>query len=103
MSSLALNRPVKEKNPPNIPVDHTHYWSWLDFTQPDIHSIDTKVEYLNECFGFVKGTHTLGPEVFTYLRYIENEYFNRVLLPKVKERWSKEKSEEEARWKAEGG
>ena len=95
MSSLALNRPVKEKNPPDIPVDQTHYWAWLDFTQqPDIHSHDTKLEYLSVNFGFVKGTHTLGPDILTYLRYIENEYFNRVLLPACKARWSAEKAEE---------
>ena len=95
MASLALNRPVKEKNPPDIPVDQTHYWGWLDFTQQkDIHSIDTKLEYLKACFGFVKGTHTLGPDTLTYLRYIENEYFNRILLPACKERWEAQQAEE---------
>lgn len=92
MASLALNRPIKEKNPIDVPVDQTHYWGWLDFTQqPDIHSVDTKLQYLSACFGFVKGTHVLGPDTLTYFRYIENEYFNRVLLPKVKERWTAEK------------
>ncbi len=95
MASLALNRPVKEKNPINVPIDQTHYWAWLDFTQqPDIHSIATKVEYLSVNFGFVKGTHVLAPETLTYLKYIEEQYFNRVLLPKVKERLATEKVKE---------
>ena len=96
MASLALNRPVKEKNPSDIPMDQTHYWAWLDFTQQqEIHSIDTKLEYLSTCFGFIKGTHILAPDVLRTLKFIEDYYFHCVLLPACKERWTAEKAEAE--------
>jgi hypothetical protein len=93
MSSLALNRPIKEANPVDIPVDQTNYWGWLEFTQQqDIHNINTKLEYLTNCFKFKKGVHTLTHENRNTLKLIEQQYFDRVLLPKVKERIAQEQT-----------
>ncbi len=62
-------------NEKHVLITETHYYKWLLSKQPkDIHSIDTKVEYLKE-LGFVVGTDILSSNDIEVLGYIEKHYF----------------------------
>jgi hypothetical protein len=62
-------------NGTNILIVDTHYYKWLLSKQPkDIHSTNTKVEYL-ESLGFIVGKDFISTNDISTLGYIEKHYF----------------------------
>tara|TARA_R110000868_G_scaffold72709_1_gene211522 strand:+ start:38 stop:271 length:234 start_codon:yes stop_codon:yes gene_type:complete len=60
---------------------NTHYFHWLQDKKPkDIHSIDTKIEYLSEQ-GFTKGTDKISEQDLYRLQSIEEYYFYAEIKP----------------------
>lgn len=65
---------IKDNNR-DIPMIQTDYYKWLLEKNPkDIHSINTKIEYL-ESFRFIKNYHKLSEDDLNSLKYIEDAYF----------------------------
>jgi hypothetical protein len=73
---------IKDDNP-NQPIVENHYYKWLQGKKPtDIHSINTKIDYLEEQ-GFVKGVDKLSEESLRSLQYTERVYFDLKIKPNL--------------------
>lgn len=69
-------------NKPHKPMESSQYYTWLILSKvQDIHLVDTKVKYLQECFGFIVGEDTVSYEALGVLRYIESHYFDTEIAP----------------------
>jgi hypothetical protein len=66
------------------PIVETHYYKWLLEKQPkDIHSIHTKMEYL-ESQGFIILNNSISSVDAQRLKIIEEHYFDREIKPNLK-------------------
>ena len=80
--ALSMNERVLQANPCDVPMQDTHYHWWLVFSGcGDVHSINTKLEYLQQHFDFVQGQHFLAEDTLAALKAIESYYFDRVIAP----------------------
>lgn len=68
---------------PNQLITETDYYKWLQNKKPtDIHSINTKIDYLTEQ-GFAKGKDKLSESDLRLLQYSERFYFDLEIKPKL--------------------
>lgn len=73
---MDISPQVIKKNPYHTPLVETNYFQWLrQENLQNIHSIETKKQYLNERFNFIQGVHTLDKRTLTVLKYVEEFYF----------------------------
>ena len=64
-------------------ISTTHYYKWLTEAKKDnIHSIDTKIEYL-ETLGFKRGIDKLTEGSLQILKSIEQVYFRDLINSKL--------------------
>lgn len=79
-----LNQRFSIANPVDTPMIETDYYLWLTAKAPnDIHSVETKKEYLIDRFGFVLDKSSINPKHLSTLKHIEDWYFDRVIRPTI--------------------
>lgn len=81
-----MNGMVQTANPTDVPMRNTGYYLWLETKKPrDIHSISTKLEYLDDVFGFKLGMDFISEDTQSTLKAIECFYFHHEIRPILKE------------------
>lgn len=74
---MDISEKVFKDNPSHRPMVECDYFLWLKEKKKDnIHGIETKVEYLTEKYGYVRGTDTLNQKTLSNLKMIERFYFD---------------------------
>ena len=82
---------IPDSGKTSVPMTELHYYAWLvKENKQDIHSINTKVEYLKS-LGFVKNINRLTYEDLESLKHIEQQYFHVVLRPVLIEKMKQDK------------
>ena len=66
---------IPDNGKSDLPIVETHYYNWLKCkNEKDIHSINTKREYLTD-LGFIVGVNHLTDKNISLLKIIEQMYF----------------------------